>query len=157
MSTHGTEEQPEAVVVRAAAGEHIPAAGVDHLFKLTAEHGDGRLGVERFVVPPGLVGAVPHRHAEHDECFLVLDGELTVAVGGGREVVLGPGDLADAPRGAVHGFRNAADRPVTALCLYTPAGYEGYFREVHAEAEAGRPVGPDTLRRLRARYGTETL
>lgn len=144
-------------MVRADEGEEIRAAGVEHLFKLTATHGDGRLGVERFVLPPGLLGAVPHRHREHDECFIVIGGELTVAVGDGQEVVLGAGDLADAPRGATHGFRNASDRPVDALCLYTPAGYEGYFRDVHAETAMNGPAGPATLRRLRARYATDTV
>jgi len=41
--------------------------------------------------------------------------------------------VAHAPRGALHGFRNAhADIVAQALCLYTPPGYEQYFRDVHA-------------------------
>lgn len=58
-----------AVVVRAAEGELITAAGVDHLFKLTGRHTGQRLGLERFHLPPGVVGARPHIHRGHDESF----------------------------------------------------------------------------------------
>lgn len=66
-------------VVRTDEGEPILAAGVEHLFKLTGDQTSGRFGLERFV----------------------LQGELTVANGDG-DVVLGPGDLAQAERGSVH-------------------------------------------------------
>ena len=38
--------------------------------------------------------------------------------------------------------------------LYTPAGYEQYFRDVHAAVVAGEEATPDLLARLRARYDT---
>lgn len=143
---------PRATVVRADEGERIVAAGVDHLFQLTG----GRLGVERFVLPPGTVGARPHVHGSHDEHFVVLAGELTVATEDG-EVLLRAGDLVAAPRGAVHGYRNAhADVAVTALCLYTPPGYEQYFRDVHAAELAGAEVTPELLAQLRSRHDTES-
>ncbi len=146
-----------AVLVRAGQGELISAAGVEHRFKLTAGHTGGRLGFEEFVVPPATLGARPHVHRSHDESFYVLDGELTVATADG-EIVLGPGDLAHAPRGSVHGFRNADPAAaVRALCLYTPTGYEQYFRDVHAAVAAGTELTDDLLRDLRARYDTESF
>ncbi|MDX6228579.1 MAG: hypothetical protein QOI76_1969 [Frankiales bacterium] len=144
-----------AVVVRASAGESISAFGVENLFKLTGADTGGRFGFAQFAVPPGNVGAAPHIHHAHDECFFVLDGELTVAAESG-EVVLGPGDLAYAPRGSVHGFRNAApDRATLALCVYTPPGYEGYFRDVHDAVTSGAEVTPGLIAELRLRYATE--
>ena len=47
-----------ALVVRADDGELIETAGVQHLFKLAA----GALGLERFSLPPGVVGARAHVH-----------------------------------------------------------------------------------------------
>ncbi|MGK5685473.1 cupin domain-containing protein [Actinoplanes sp. URMC 104] len=152
-------DQPSvpAVVVRAAEGEPIPAAGVLHLFKLTGEHTGGRFGLEEFTVPPATVGARPHIHRGHDEYFYVLSGELTVATESG-EIVLGPSDLASACRGSVHGFRNASDdTPVRALCMYTPPGYEQYFRDVHAAVAAGTELTVDLLSQLRSRYETDSL
>lgn len=129
--------------------------GVEHLFKLTAADAGGRLGVERFVLPPGVVGARPHVHHEHDECFIVLEGTLAIDVVAG-EVQLGRGDLAYAPRGALHGYRNDGQDAVVGLCLYTPAGYEQYFRDVHALIETGQEPTAEALARLRSNYATTT-
>lgn len=135
----------------------MPAAGVEHLFKLTGSDTGGRFGLEEFSVPPDTIGARPHVHRGHDEYFYVLVGELTIASDDG-EVTLGAGDLAAAPRGSVHGFRNADEiRPVRALCMYTPPGYEQYFRDVHAAALAGGDSTPELLRELRSRYQTDSL
>ena len=145
-------DDARASVVRAGEGELVEAAGVQHLFKLTA----GALGLERFDLLPGTVGARPHVHHAHDEHFYVLAGRLTVDTGDGP-VVLAAGDLVSAPRGAVHGYRNdSPDTAVTALCLYTPPGYEQYFRDVHAAELAGTEVTPELLAELRSRYDTES-
>jgi uncharacterized cupin superfamily protein len=145
------------LIVRAGEGELISAAGVEHLFKLTGQHTGGRFGIERFVVPPATLGARPHIHRLHDEYFYALQGRLTVATADG-EVVLEPGDLASAPRGAVHGFRNASKEvPAVALCMYTPPGYEQYFRDVHAAVEAGEELTVDLLQQLRAQHNTESV
>lgn len=42
-----------------------------------------------------------HEHADTDELFLVLTGELTIQLADG-DVVLGPGDLYVVPRGVRH-------------------------------------------------------
>lgn len=146
-----------AVVVRAGQGELVAAAGLEHLFKLTGEQTGARFGLEEFIVPPGLTGARPHVHWSHDEYFYVLTGQLTVATEDG-DVVLDHGDVAAAPRGSMHGFRNADNHTsVRALCMYTPPGYEQYFRDVHAAVEAGSHVTDDLLRQLRSGYDTESI
>jgi quercetin dioxygenase-like cupin family protein len=147
----------DARIVRADDGESISAAGVAHLFKLTGQDTGGLLGMEEFVLPPGIVGARPHIHRAHDEYFYVLSGRLTVTTGSGDHV-LEPGDLAHAPRGSIHGYRNDdASVNVRALCLYTPPGYEQYFRDVHDAVAAGEELTVDLLSDLRARYETESL
>jgi uncharacterized cupin superfamily protein len=154
--THPRERVP-AAIIRATEGEAIPAAGVQHLFKLTGAHTAGLFGLEEFLVPPGTLGARPHIHWGHDEYFYILQGQLTVATDTG-EVALSAGDLAQAGRGAVHGFRNASpSTPTRALCMYTPPGYEQYFRDVHAAVAASTELTVDLLRDLRAGYDTESL
>lgn len=153
---HPADRAP-ARIVRDDEGEAIPAAGVQHLFKLTGEQTNGLFGFEQFLVPPGTLGARPHIHWGHDEYFYVLTGELTVATET-SEVLLGPGDLAQAQRSTVHGFRNASlNTPTTALCMYTPSGYEQYFRDVHAAVAAGSELTVDLLRDLRAEHQTDSL
>ena len=59
-----------------------------------------------------------HSHAEEDELFLVLKGELTIELRDGT-VVLGPGQMAVVPRGVEH--RPVADGEVHVM-LFEPAG-----------------------------------
>jgi quercetin dioxygenase-like cupin family protein len=144
---------PRALLIAPGEGETIEAAGVEHLFRLTSAQTGGRFAFEEFSLAPGLLGARPHVHHGHDEYFYVLENELTVHNGDG-ELTVGPGSLLAALRGTPHGFRNAGDRPVRGLCLYTPAGYEDYFRQVHTAVAAGAVLTDDLLNEFRARFQT---
>lgn len=145
-------DQP--LVVRAGGGEAIDAGGIAHLFALTGEQTGGRFGLEEFTLPPRTLGARPHVHGSHDEYFVVLAGELTLSTAG-DDVVLAAGDTAAALRGTAHGYRNdSGTEPVRALCMYTPAGYEQYFRDVHAAVAAGEEPTAELLAALRSRYDT---
>lgn len=59
-----------------------------------------------------------HSHAEEDELFLVLEGQLTIELRDGA-VVLGPGQMAVIPRGVEH--RPVADAEVHVM-LFEPVG-----------------------------------
>lgn len=147
------ESLSKPLLIRPGEGELIQVAGVEHLFRLTSAQTGGRFGFEEFSLAPGVVGARPHVHHGHDEYFYVLENELTVHDGTG-EVTVGPGHLLAALRGAPHGFRNAGDMPVRGLCLYTPAGYEEYFRQVHAAVAAGAEIDDAMLNEFRSRFRT---
>lgn len=73
-----------AVIVRASKGEVIPAAGIEHLFKLTGAYTGVKFGLEELLVPPDTLGARRHIHWGHDKYFYVLDSELTVATDVGK-------------------------------------------------------------------------
>jgi mannose-6-phosphate isomerase-like protein (cupin superfamily) len=150
------EPEPRALLRGPDEGELIRVAGVDHFFKLTGADTGGRFAMEEFTLAPGIVGARPHVHHAHDEYFYVLEGELTVHDGDG-EVTVGPGNTLAAVRGAPHGYRNAGPAVVCGLCLYTPAGYENYFREVHAAVAAGAEVTDELLAEFRSRFRTTGL
>ncbi len=145
-----------ATVVRADEGEVVSVGGLDHRFLLTGVATAGRLGVEVFALPAATTGARPHIHDAHDETFYVVSGEMTLTTEDG-DTVLHPGDVAHAPRGSVHGFANDGTEPLTALCLYTPPGYEQYFRDVHAAEQDGQAVTPALMAQLRARHASRTL
>jgi quercetin dioxygenase-like cupin family protein len=70
------------------------------------------------VVPPGYV-VPPHVHAEDDEAFLMLDGELTL-LGGDSDIRLRAGGTAHLPAGVRHGFRNDMDTPARFLLAVSP-------------------------------------
>jgi mannose-6-phosphate isomerase-like protein (cupin superfamily) len=72
---------------------------------------------------------VRHQHADTDEFFLVLDGELTIRLDDG-EVVLGPGDVYVVPRGVHHQPYAAED---TQIMLFEP-------RHIVNTGDAGGPL-----------------
>ena len=111
------------------------------------------LAVEEFTVPRNATGVPPHIHDGHDEYFYILDGQLTLWAGE-AEVAAEAGAVVAAPRGVPHGYPNDTEQPATALCLYTPAGYENYFREVHAAIARGEDMSEDKLAEFRAKYAT---
>ena len=76
--------------------------------------------------------------------FELADGTATVGEGGAVAV----------PRGRAHGFRNDGDVPATIVGLFTPAGYENYFRDVAKAVAHGANVTPALLTELRSRYRT---
>ena len=73
-------------------------------------------------------GPPPHIHYLEEEQFYVLDGELTYSVGD-QTFEVSTGDFIHIPRGTVHSFRNG-QKPSRLLATFSPAGIEGFFREV---------------------------
>jgi quercetin dioxygenase-like cupin family protein len=89
------------------------------------------------------VGALvaPHLHTREDEystvtgCRIGFRSEDTA-------VVLGAGGYVAKPRGELHAMWNAGDAPATMIEIISPAGLEGFFREVAGIVAAGPPFPP---------------
>jgi mannose-6-phosphate isomerase-like protein (cupin superfamily) len=64
-----------------------------------------------------------HVHAEEDDAFYILEGEMTFLFGG-RSESAPPGTFVLVPPGVEHGFRNDRDEPVRMLNLHAPAGFD---------------------------------
>lgn len=156
----------------ASAGQikHLPAGtgaaywgpGELMTFLITGEETGGAFFLAEMIVPPG-GGPPPHIHHREDESFQLLEGRLTVQVGGDTITAL-PGDFVYLPRGIAHSFRNIGEVPVKAMVLTTPAGLEGFFAEVFEPATdrtaAPPPMGREMIARAIAagpRYGLELL
>ncbi len=87
----------------------------------TGEQTGGRYSVVEQWMPEGS-GPPPHVHAFEDEAFFVIEGEMTLEVGG-ETLVAGPGSLANVPRNTVHSFQ-VTKGPAHVLNDDTPAGFE---------------------------------
>ncbi len=97
-------------------------------FKVTAEETAGTLTFLEYDARPRSPGVKPHTHDGHEELFYVLEGTLRMRLG--DEVVdAGPGTCVFVPRAVVHAFWNETDEPVKFVGTWTPAGFEGLFRE----------------------------
>ncbi len=131
-------------------------------FVVTGKDTGGAFFMAEMTVPPG-GGPPPHIHSREDESFRVLEGSLTVNVGGDT-LVASAGDFAFLPRGTAHSFKNNGTTIVKALVLTTPAGLEDYFAEVFEPAEDRKAVPPPPGKEMIARalaassrYGLELL
>lgn len=131
-----------------ATGGLAPGVGV--AFKID---GDDTLGALSIVEHPFDVGALvpPHVHSREDEISIVLEGEIGFR-SEDREAVLGPGGYILKPRNEVHAMWNAGRVPARMIEVISPAGFEGFFREMVGMTAQGRP-DPDELARLGEKYG----
>ena len=176
MTHHSSElllDSAEENVMQGSQGNqvrHVPAGagraywGPGELMTFLAtgeESGDAYFLAEILVAPGG--GTPPHIHHREDESFHVLEGTLTIHVGG-NTIVASQGDLAFLPRGVAHSFKNTGNGEARALVLITPAGLEGFFAEVFEPSGDRFATPPPASEELIARaiavspkYGLELL
>ena len=118
---------------------HISLVGNTYTILVTAEETAGRYSLIDMFVPPG-GGPPPHRH-DFEESFTVLEGEIE-ATFRGQKVTVRAGQVIQIPANAPHQFRNNSAHPARLLCICSPAGQEGMFREVGVEVPTRTSVPP---------------
>lgn len=119
----------------AAGGLHVAAghgvtkwfSGDVYTMRLQAAQTGGSIGIVEASVPPG-GGPVPHTHAEQEETFYLLSGELEF-LDGERTFTAVTGDIVHIPRMVRHRFKNVGMHTTRLLFIYTPGGAEGLFVE----------------------------
>ncbi len=149
----GGRPASEAVVLGPGEGEQLSVGGTRVTLKATGETTGGRLAFCETTVEPGFPGPPPHLHRTLHDVFYVLEGTLALRLGDGMHEAA-PGTFACIPPGVVHTFSNSGSEPVRCLNFNTPAGLEGYLRDL---AEAARSGGfdPATVGRIAAAYDVE--
>ncbi len=80
---------------------------------------DGDVRVVLIGWAPGFM-SVPHHHPYATETFQVLAGRLGFRLDDRAELALGPGDIAIAQRGEVHGLRVLGDELLVFLASVSP-------------------------------------
>jgi mannose-6-phosphate isomerase-like protein (cupin superfamily) len=90
-----------------------------------------------------------HVHDREDECFYVLDGELSIRCGG-EEFGAAAGSFVFLPRGRPHRFW-AVGPAARLLLIAVPGGIEDYFREINAASS------DDECTRIGERYGIRVV
>jgi quercetin dioxygenase-like cupin family protein len=113
---------------RAGASRSFWGPGDTYTFLVTGEESGGAMFAMDCLLGPG-GGPPPHRHLAEDELFHVYEGQVEFTVEGTTHVI-SPGGSAFIPKAAAHSYLNATDTPARMLTVYTPAGMEGWFREV---------------------------
>jgi quercetin dioxygenase-like cupin family protein/catechol 2,3-dioxygenase-like lactoylglutathione lyase family enzyme len=148
--------------VPAGTGPAYWGPGDQVTFLITGAETGGAFFMAEVSVPPG-GGPRPHVHHREEESFYLMQGALTIQVGG-KTLNASPGDFVHLPRGVVHSFRNTGNVDAKFLLVVTPAGLEKFFEEAFDPA-VDRSVAPPLvtdalLARLLAaapRHGLEFL
>ena len=140
-SVEAERSTPAARIVRPGEGNRVRAFSNEIEFMLSGEQTGDSLTVGLASVPVGN-GPPPHVHYSEDELFLILEGEYRIYSNGDWTTV-GPGTVVYLPRGCVHTFQVAGDKPGRHWTLQTPSGFERYFAQA-AEIFAA-PGKPDVI------------
>ncbi|MDE2006367.1 MAG: cupin domain-containing protein [Rhodospirillales bacterium] len=150
MDTEPPRPQPRIVAPGDATA--LRPFGIDMRMMLGAEATGGSFSLVIATLDPGQ-GPPPHRHADRDEYFFVLEGDYAIAVDG-REQRIGPGTLVYVPRGTVHGFQNCGATPGRMLEWTIPGENSRYFAAVDAMERAGG-FDPVRFAAINAEFATE--
>jgi mannose-6-phosphate isomerase-like protein (cupin superfamily) len=108
---------PRPVVVAPGAGHRV--GNVEFLAR-TADTPRFTFGIIEIVGGRELEA---HVHADEDDAFYILEGEMTFVFGDETEVA-GPGTFVLVPPGVEHGFRNDGSGAVRMLNIHAPAGFD---------------------------------
>ena len=139
------------ILIGPGEGAYLPVLDITH--KVTAENFGGAFTIIEARIPPGEM-IPPHTHTREDECALVLEGELTLDVGG--EIVVAPvGSFVVKPRGVNHAWCNTGTEPVRFVEIHTPGEFENYHDEYehNVESEMHEEERIRARSELGARYG----
>ncbi len=142
-------------------GEALWFNGALGLLKATSDQTEGRFTMFELRLHKGFAAPL-HSHANEDEFFLVLSGEVRLQHG--DDIVTGvPGSLAYTPRGVGHSFHIDSEE-ARLLLFFGPGGVEGFFRSVATPARWFGPPPPDepvpdreTIVEIMTRHGQTVL
>jgi len=150
MSTQSTSIVNDTSIIPPDQGQPFRFGEVGGRFTIKGDATDGRFAVAHLPqIPPGVLAAPLHRHANEDEYTYVLNGTLSV-MSEDEVLTIEPGSWLVKQRGQWHTFWNAGDTPCDVIEIVSPTGFEDYFSEV---AEAGGDL--EQLAQINKRYGID--
>lgn len=143
-------------------GKSISVVGDTYRILISGKQTGGSYAIIDMLVPPG-GGPGPHAHADMQELFYVVDGEVEFKMEGSSYKAQ-KGSFINIPAGgAVHSFKNITDTPAHLLCTVVPAGLDEFFEEVGKPVAAGEFLAPHVpdmeeqkkLEAIAAKYGQQ--
>ena len=136
-------------------GEHLihPRDHGSVFIKIGTSSGSSNLALGTQQVMKG-TGIPIHRHFKMDEAFYVLDGSGTFILNDVRHP-FDKGASIFIPKNSWHGFENV-DRELLLLWVVTPAGLDGFFREIcSVPGEPSKQFTRAQISEIALKYDTE--
>ena len=136
--------KPAPIAIGARDGQNVSVVGDTYRILVTGEQTGGAFATIDMLVPPG-GGPGPHSHADFQETFYVIDGEIEVK----SEVstyIAKKGSYVVIPKGGiVHSFKNKSGTLAHLLCTVVPSGLEEFFIAIGKPVSAGTFLPPPPL------------
>lgn len=116
-------------------------AGLGTRTRVRQSQTNGQFSCVEFAIAAKKMGPAPHLHKELDELMYVVEGTITVqVVDTVYEVQAGGWHLR--PRGLVHTFWNATDKPAVGIDCYFQQPFEEYLEaSIHTIPETAKTRG----------------
>ena len=125
----------EPITVGSQEGQSLSVVGDTYRILMTGKQTGGEFAVIDMLIPPE-GGPGPHAHANFQESFYVIEGEVEVKSESSNYTAK-KGSFTNIPQGGiVHCFKNKTDKITHLLCIVVPAGLEEFFLEI------GTPIAP---------------
>jgi len=129
------------IAVNENEGEHLSIVGDTYRIVISGKQTEGAYAVIDMLVPPG-GGPGPHAHANIQEMFYVVEGEIDFKTEAGKYAAK-TGSFVNIPKGGeVHCFKNNSNQMAHLLCTVIPAGLDDFFEEIGTPVEAGTFLPP---------------
>ena len=123
---HGDQTSPAAIA--ADEGELVYVGPDPVRIKVSPKGSAGSFGMITQEVSQETTIPV-HLHENEDELIFIQSGAGEATLGE-RVVKLAAGSTLFVPRGTWHGGRNTGTSILNWVAIYSPSGFEGYFREI---------------------------
>ncbi len=125
-------------IIKASEGLNQNILGDIQTVKLSGSDTNGKITIVENHNPPG-VGIPMHVHANEDEIFRILEGEMEFTVEGSTSL-LRAGDTIFLPRQVPHSFKVVGEKHARAIITIVPSGIEEMF-----VALSQLPAGPPDM------------
>jgi quercetin dioxygenase-like cupin family protein len=145
-TAHDARSRPGALA--APDGELVYVGRDPVRIKLSPAGVKGRFAMITQDVSPGTTIPV-HAHDNEDEVIFIQSGQGEATLDE-KIIPLAAGSTLFVPQGTWHGGRNTGAETLRWIALYSPSGFEGYFREI------GR-LSPDAAPRSRTAEERESM
>jgi quercetin dioxygenase-like cupin family protein len=148
------------ITVGTTGGKIVSVVGDTYRILVGGAETNGAFTVIDMLIPPN-GGPGPHEHAQIEESFYVIDGEIEVKSEFG-EYIATKGSFVNIPKGGVvHCFKNKTDKIAHLLCIVVPSGLDTFFEEIGKPVGYGEflpppPMDPESAKKLQAiaeKYG----
>jgi mannose-6-phosphate isomerase-like protein (cupin superfamily) len=143
---------PPAYNLDPSQGERLHFSGADFLVKASAATTGGAFSIVEEIDP---LDTPLHRHTNEDELFFVIEGEHVFRCGD-KNFHVGPGATVFAPRSVPHAHWRIVARTGRFLTMTSPAGFEGFFRDLSHAEQSGAAM-PEAYAAASRKHGIEWL